>query len=124
MDSLQMLSPCRCNKGTGRVTGLQTTRIHAASNRSDDENLEIFSPTYLHGVCTKSMSVSKGSYRYVTAINVQAVSGLPTTQFHAASNRVEENLGIFGASYRHGTAFVLKQYLYQKKATGMERLKM
>ena len=51
--------------------------------------------------------------------------GLPTTRFHAASNRAKnENLEMFGATYPHGTVFALRQCLYQKEATGMESLKM
>ena len=36
----------------------------------------------------------------------------------------DENLGIFGATYPHGTVFALRQCLYGKEATGMESLKM
>ena len=44
---------------------------------------------------------------------------------HAVSNRADdENLGIFGATYPHGTMFALSQSLHQKEATGMESLKM
>ena len=60
----------------------------------------------------------------VGAINVLAFTGLPTTRFLAASNRADLNLGILGATYPHGTVFALRQYLYQKKAMGMESLKM
>ena len=79
------------------------------------------------------MFISKGSYGYgefkkcnrlLSAINVLAFKALPTTQFHAASNRDDENLGIFGATNSHGTVFALRQCVYQKEATGMERLKM
>ena len=51
--------------------------------------------------------------------------GLATTRFHAASNRDEDdNLGIFGATYPHGTVFTVRQCLYKKEATSMESLKM
>ena len=50
--------------------------------------------------------------------------GLPTIRFQAASNRDDENLGIFGATYPHGTVFALRQCLFKKEATGMECLKM
>ena len=58
-------------------------------------------------------------------MNILAVTCLPTTRFHAASNRADdENLGIFGVIYSHGTVFALMQCLYQKEATGLESLKM
>ena len=59
------------------------------------------------------------------AINVLAVTGKPTTGFHPASYRADNGgLGKFGATYPHGTVFALRQCLFKKEATGMERLKM
>ena len=80
------------------------------------------------------MFILKGRYGYgelkkrnriVRGINILDITGQSTTQFHAASYRADnENLGIFGVTYPHGTVFALRQSLYQNEATGMERLKM
>ena len=46
-------------------TGLQTTPFHAAKYRADNRNLQNscgLSPLYR--VCTKAMTISKGSYEY------------------------------------------------------------
>ena len=56
------------------------------------------------------MFISKGRYGYgdikkcnrlLGAVNVLAFTCLSTTQFHAASNRADKNLGIFRATYRY-----------------------
>ena len=53
-----------------------------------------------------------------------AITCLPTTRFHAASNRADdENLDIFGATYPHGTVFVLRKCLYKKGSYGYGELK-
>ena len=105
------------------VTGLPTTRFHAASNRANDENLGIFGATYPHGTvfalrqCLYQKEAT-GMERLkcnqlVGTIYILADTGLPTTWFHAESYRADdENLGIFGATYPHGTVFALRQCLY------------
>ena len=48
--------------------------------------------------------------RVVGEINVLAVTGQPSNQFHAASFRADNrDLGNFGATYRDGTMFALSQ---------------
>ena len=52
-------------------------------------------------------------------------TGLQTTPFHGCQHSAENgDLRKFGSTYPHGTAFPIKQCLYQKEATGMERPKM
>ena len=52
-------------------------------------------------------------------------TGLQTTPVHGGKYSAENgNLRKFRSIYRHGTMFVPKQYLYQKKAKGMESPKM
>ena len=51
--------------------------------------------------------------------------GRQTTPSQGRQHRAEnENLRKLGWTYHHDTMFVLRQYLYQKKATGMERPKI
>ena len=48
-----------------------------------------------------------------------------TTPSHGGWYRVENgNLCKLGSTYRHGTVYAPKQYLYPKEATGMERTEM
>ena len=52
-------------------------------------------------------------------------AGHQTTTFQGSRYRAENgNKQKFGWTYRHGTVFAPRQYLYQKEATGMERLEM
>ena len=79
------------------------------------------------------MFILKGSYGYgklknIIALSVQfnilAITGLQSSQFHSVSYRAdEENLGIFGATYPHGTVFALRQCLYQKESHWYGELK-
>ena len=47
------------------------------------------------------------------------------THFYIAPYRADnENLSKFGATYRHGTMFAPKQYLYQKEAMGVDSQKI
>ena len=49
-------------------------------------------------------------------------AGRQTTPYQGSRYKAENrNLRKFGWTYRHGTVFVPRQYLYQKKATGMDR---
>ena len=51
--------------------------------------------------------------------------GRQTTQYRVSQFRAENgDLRKCGSTFRHGTVFALKQCLYQKKATGMEIVKM
>ena len=51
--------------------------------------------------------------------------GLQTTLVHGGKYRGENgNLCIFGSTYRHGTVFAPKQYLYQKEAKDIDSPKM
>ena len=85
-------------------------------------------------VCTKPMFISKGSYGYGEAQNAFALSVQITHWASRTSNlyhvsciaysAANGNLGKFGATNTHGTVLSLSRCLYQKEATGMERLKM
>ena len=47
------------------------------------------------------------------------------THIHVSPYGVDNpNFRNFGVSYRHGTVFAPKQYLYQKKALGMQSTKI
>ena len=51
--------------------------------------------------------------------------GRQSTPFHGGRYRADNgNLRKLGWSYRHGTVFVPRQYIYPKEATGMERTEM
>ena len=85
-------------------------------------------------VCTKPMFISKGSYGYGEAKNAFALSvqithwALRTSNLYHVSciaySAANGNLVKFAATNSHGTVCALSRYLYQKEATGMERLKM
>ena len=61
----------------------------------------------------------------VGADTVLTSSGQETTPFHGRQYRTQNgNMRNFGPPNPHGTAFAPKQWLYQKKATGMESLKI
>ena len=52
-------------------------------------------------------------------------AGRQSTPFQGRRYRAEKgNLRILGWTYRHGTVFASRQYLYQKEATGVESQKM
>ena len=52
-------------------------------------------------------------------------AGRKATQFQVSEYRAENgNLQKSGSTFRHGTVFSPKQYLYQEEATGMESTKM
>ena len=56
----------------------------------------------------------------VGAKTVLTCTSLQTTAVLGGEYRAEnENLRIFGSTYRHGTMFVPKQCLYEKEANGM-----
>ena len=51
--------------------------------------------------------------------------GLQTTPLRAVPYRADNgNLGTLGVAYRHGTVLAPKQYLYEKKATGVRSPKI
>ena len=85
-------------------------------------------------VCTKPMFISKGSYGYGEAKNAFALSVqithwvLRTSKIYQVSASLymaaNGNLEKFGATNTHGAVFALSRCLYQKEATGMERLKI
>ena len=57
--------------------------------------------------------------------SVLTCTGVQTTRFHAAPYKADnENLRKFEATYRHGTMFAPKQYLFQKEAVGKENSQM
>ena len=57
----------------------------------------------------------------VGAETVLTSAGPQTTPFHGRQYRAENgNIRHFGPTNPHDTAFAPKQWLYQKKATGME----
>ena len=80
------------------------------------------------------MFISKGSYGYGNVKNAFALSvqithwALRTSNLYHVSwiaySAANGNLEKFGATNTHGTVFALSPCLYQKEATGMERLKM
>ena len=52
-------------------------------------------------------------------------AGCQTTPSEGKRYRAENgNLRKLGGTYRHGTVFAPRQYLYEKEATGMERAEM
>ena len=60
----------------------------------------------------------------VGADTVLTIAGPSTTPRHGGQYRVRRgNLGNFGPTNPHGTAFASMQWLYQKEATGMESSK-
>ena len=68
----------KCNRFIGAknlqaVVGMQSTRLHAAPNTADNENLGKFGATYLR-ICTNAMIISKRSYGYGEPENVMALS--------------------------------------------------
>ena len=85
-------------------------------------------------VCTKPMFISKGSYGYGEAKNAFSLSvqithwTLRTSNLYHVSciaySAANENLEKVVATNTLGTVFALSRCLYQKEATGMERLKM
>ena len=87
-----------------------------------------------HRVCTKPMFISKGSYGYGDVKNAFALSvqithwALRTSNLYRVSciaySAANGNLEKFGATNTHGTVLALNRYLYQKEATGIERLRM
>ena len=58
-------------------------------------------------------------YPWVGAKRVQNFTGLQITRIHVSPYTAHNaNFRNFGASYRHGTMFAPKQYLYQKEFLG------
>ena len=65
------------------------------------------------------------SIHVVGAETLLPCSGQETIPSHGGWNRAENgNLRKYGWTYRHGTVFALRQYLYPKESTGMERSEM
>ena len=103
------------------VTGLETTRIHAAPNRADNGNLEEIQG-YLsrwYRICTKAMIISKGSYGYGDRKNLIALS-MEKTYWRLRAwklpgfmqRRIGQTMEIwrkFRATYLHGSVFARKQ---------------
>ena len=59
------------------------------------------------------------------AITALACAGRQNTQFRLMPYRAKtEKVRKLGRTYRHGTVFAPRKYLYQKEATGMERPEM
>ena len=133
MQSTKILSLGWCKKGTN-LYGLQITRIYVSPYRSENANFRNFGASYRHGTVfapkqylyqkealgmqsTKILSLGwckKGTNLY----------GLQITRIYVSPYRSENaNFRNFGASYRHGTVFAPKQYLYQKEALGMQSTK-
>ena len=83
--------------------------------------------------CLHQRNIPKGSYGHgdqkciplVGAIIPLSFAGRQNTPSRGRRYRAQNGkLPKFGWSYRHGTALAPWKYLYQKKATGMERPEM
>ena len=61
---------------------------------------------------------------HVGANTVLTSSGPETTLFMGGSIGPNGNMRNFGPTHPHGTTFALKQWLYQKEATGMKSSKL
>ena len=85
-------------------------------------------------VCTKAIFLSKGRYGYgetrkciplVGAKTRLTCAGRETTSSQGNRYRPENgNLPKLGSTYRHGTVFAPRQYLYQKEDKGVEKPEM
>ena len=88
----------------------------------------------MNHVCTKEIFIPKGSYGYGETRNVfhyfgaktiLACAGRQSTPSRGRQCKAQNGrLRQLGWTYRHGTVFGPRQYLYQKEATGMERPEM
>ena len=115
--------------------GPETTPFQGKQYRAQNGNMRNFGPTNTHGTAfapkqwlyqkeATGMESSKMYYhswcRYRTYHCVAAKYPVSWGQYRAQNG----NMRNFGPTNPNGTAFVLKQWLYQKEATGMESSKM
>ena len=98
--------------------------------RAENANFGNFGASYRHG----SVFAPKQYLYQKVALGMQSTrilsldwcnkgtnsTGLQITSIHVSPYRSQiADFRKFGASYRHGTVFTPKQYLYQKEALGM-----
>ena len=115
--------------------GPETTPFQGRQYKAQNGNMRNFGPTNPHGTAfapkqwlyqkeATGMESSKMYYhswcRYRTYHCVAAKYPVSWGQYRAQNG----NMRNFGPTNPNGTAFVLKQWLYQKEATGMESSKM
>ena len=131
MDSL-----CRCKKPTGRYEHPKYSRFHASPYKAAYGNFRKFGATNPHGtVFTLRQCVYQKGATGMERLKMHSLCRcmkrigryeLPKyTKFHASPCKAANgNLVKFRSTNPNGTVFALSRCLYQKEATGMERLKM
>ena len=134
MESSKMYCPNRCRYRTDQL-GARNYPVSREVVQGPELKYAKLRPYQFpwYSVCIKTMVISKGSYghgefkmycpsrcRYRTYHCVEAKYPVSWGQYRAQNG----NMRNFGPTNPNGTAFVLKEWLYQKEATGMESSKM
>ena len=115
--------------------GLQTTPFYGWQHRDENGNMRNFGPANPHATAfTPSNGYIKTKLRVwraqkcIALVRVETIltsAGSLTTPFYGWQYTAENgNMRKFVPTNSHGTAFVPKQWLYQKEATGMESSKI
>ena len=115
--------------------GRQSTPSQGRLYRAEKENLRILGWTYRHVTCLHQGNIYiKRKLRvwrdrkciYIVGAKTQLTcAGRQSTPSQGRRYGADKgNLRILGWTYRNGTVFAPRQYLYEKKATGMERPEM
>ena len=88
----------------------------------------------MYRICTKAIFITNGSFMDAEPTNIivglvqkgfKPLRGFKIIRIHVSPYRANNaNFRNFEASFRHGTVFAPKQYLYQKEGLGMQSPKI